>query len=313
MIRAVYAIGIAGVRSVGTHYDTRQLTHAFAHTLVPIGVAYVLAHYFSLLIWQSQAMVYLASDPLGNGANMFGTSGYEIDYHVISYAAIWYVQVAALLSGHVSRPRARARPRPGHVSRSRGSRAQPVLDARRDGGLHELRAVAAVLGGDLRRLRRSPAGPFATVSLLVLRRLTLALIGVLSLLPPAAAGGQGATGGNLSSESGNPINDQGSNYQYRSNITSITPNVRGLDIQVLEFADRLLLTNHTGQTVTIFGYQGEPYARVLANGTAEQNVRSPATYLDTSFYGNVKVPASASPSAVAGLGGGRPDRAVRMA
>ena len=90
------------MRSVGARYDTRQLTHAFAHTLVPIGVAYVLAHYFSLLIWQSQAMVYLASDPLGNGANIFGTSGYEINYHVISYAAIWYVQVAALLSGHVA-------------------------------------------------------------------------------------------------------------------------------------------------------------------------------------------------------------------
>jgi len=102
LIGVVYRIGIAGVRSVGARYDTRRLTHAFAHTLVPIGVAYVLAHYFSLLIWQSQAMVYLASDPLGNGANIFGTSGYEIDYHVISYAAIWYVQVAALLSGHVA-------------------------------------------------------------------------------------------------------------------------------------------------------------------------------------------------------------------
>ena len=68
---------------------------------MPIAFAYVLAHYFSLLIWQSQAIVYLASDPLGNGANIFGTSSYQIDYHVISYAAIWYVQVAALVSGHV--------------------------------------------------------------------------------------------------------------------------------------------------------------------------------------------------------------------
>jgi hypothetical protein len=102
LIRLVYRIGIAGVRSVGSRYDTRELTNAFAHTLVPIGLAYVLAHYFSLLLWQSQAIIYLASDPLGNGANIFGTSGYEIDYHVISYAAIWYVQVAALLAGHVA-------------------------------------------------------------------------------------------------------------------------------------------------------------------------------------------------------------------
>ncbi len=47
----------------------------------------------------------------------------------------------------------------------------------------------------------------------------------------------------------------------------------GLSIEVLEFADRLLLRNRTGKTVTIYGYEGEPYARVLANGTAEQNVR----------------------------------------
>jgi len=101
LVAAVYRVGIIGVLSVSGRYDKDRLTRTFAHTLVPIGFAYVVAHYFSLLIWQSQAMAYLVSDPLGNGANLFGTSGYQIDYHVISYAAIWYVQVAALLSGHV--------------------------------------------------------------------------------------------------------------------------------------------------------------------------------------------------------------------
>ncbi len=115
-------------------------------------------------------------------------------------------------------------------------------------------------------------------------------------LPACANAKSSATGGGLSSESDNPISDQGSNYNYRSNITSVTPAVKGLSVQVLEFADRLLLTNHTGKTVTIDGYQGEPYARVLANGTAELNVHSPATYLNTSFYGNVTVPPSAGPS-----------------
>ena len=40
----------------------------------------------------------------------------------------------------------------------------------------------------------------------------------------------------------------------------------GLSVEVLEFADRLLLRNHTGKTVTIYGYSGEPYARLLPNG-----------------------------------------------
>jgi len=101
LILAVYRVGIIGVRHVSGRYDSQTLTRTFVHTLVPIAFAYVLAHYFSLLLWQSQAMVYLASDPLGNGANLFGTSGYQIDYHIVSYVAIWYVQVAALLSGHV--------------------------------------------------------------------------------------------------------------------------------------------------------------------------------------------------------------------
>ena len=101
LILGVYRVGILGVRSVSDRYSTSELSAQFAHTLVPIGFAYVLAHYFSLLLWQSQAMAYLISDPLGDGSNIFGTAGYQIDYHVISYAGIWYVQVAALLLGHV--------------------------------------------------------------------------------------------------------------------------------------------------------------------------------------------------------------------
>jgi hypothetical protein len=102
LIVAVYRVGILGVRGVSDRYDTGQLTRAFAHTLVPIAFAYVLAHYFSLLLWQGQAIGYLASDPLGDGSNLLGTSHYEIDYQLLSYAAIWYVQVAALILGHVS-------------------------------------------------------------------------------------------------------------------------------------------------------------------------------------------------------------------
>jgi hypothetical protein len=101
LIMAIYRVGIEGVRSVSRRYGTAELSHTFAHTLVPIGFAYVVAHYFSLFIWQGQAIGYLASDPLGNGANLFGTSSYQIDYGIISFAAIWYVQVAALVTGHV--------------------------------------------------------------------------------------------------------------------------------------------------------------------------------------------------------------------
>ncbi len=126
------------------------------------------------------------------------------------------------------------------------------------------------------------------------RRSLFALPGVLALaLGPASAWAAQAT----TQESGNPINDQGSSYHYRTYVTSITPAVRGLSVEVLEFADRLLLRNNTGKLVTIYGYSGEPYARVLPGGAAEQNIHSPAVYLNTNYYAEVTVPTSASASA----------------
>jgi hypothetical protein len=147
-------------------------------------------------------------------------------------------------------------------------------------------------------MRPPTAPPVGKHVLSVRRPLILVLLAAALLAQPVLASAQSsAADSSVSTESGSPINDQGSSYDYRSNITAITPRAPGLSLQVLEFADRLLLTNHTGRTVTVYGYQGEPYARVRASGAVEVNMRSPAYYLNQSFYGNVTVPASASPSA----------------
>jgi hypothetical protein len=92
----------------------------------------------------------------------------------------------------------------------------------------------------------------------------------------------------------NPLDDQGSSPNYRSTITSVSPQTQGLTLQVLQFSDRLLLRNETHRTVAVEGYEGEPYARVQADGTVEVNTSSPAYYLNQSFYGNVTVPPSAT-------------------
>jgi hypothetical protein len=125
----------------------------------------------------------------------------------------------------------------------------------------------------------------------------LALLAALATVSaPCALAAATVTQQSAVTESGSPIEDQGSNYDYRTYITSVTPKVKGLSIEVLEFADRLLLRNNTGKTVTIYGYSGEPYARVRPNGEAEENMRSPAVYLNTNFYADVSVPASANAS-----------------
>ncbi len=123
------------------------------------------------------------------------------------------------------------------------------------------------------------------------------IVAALSAIVFALAATAQAQNTTSTQESGSPIADQGSNYNYRSNITGISPTVPGLKLEVLEFADRLVLTNHTGKTVTIDGYQGEPFARVLADGAVEENLHSPAYYLNQNFYGDVNVPADASASA----------------
>ncbi|HSO99734.1 MAG TPA: fenitrothion hydrolase [Solirubrobacteraceae bacterium] len=97
----LYWLGVRGMSAVSQRRDSRTLARAFAHTLAPIAFGYLLAHYFSLLITQGQATAFLVSDPLGTGANLFGTAGSRIDFGLVSAAVIWYVQVAALLFGHV--------------------------------------------------------------------------------------------------------------------------------------------------------------------------------------------------------------------
>lgn len=97
----VYRVGIAGVRAVDGQRSARELSRAFAHTLVPIAAAYALAHYASLLIYQGQALGFLLSDPLGDGSNLLGTANWTIDYTVISATGIWYLQVVVIVLGHV--------------------------------------------------------------------------------------------------------------------------------------------------------------------------------------------------------------------
>jgi len=102
VVAGFYRIGVLGMQSVARRPGGAQLSRLFAHTLVPIGFAYVLAHYFSLLIWQGQGIASLASNPLGHGTNYFGTAGWHINYNFIGSTGIWYVQVLTLVVGHAS-------------------------------------------------------------------------------------------------------------------------------------------------------------------------------------------------------------------
>ena len=105
-VALLYWVGVRGMHTIRGSPPARELARSFAHTLIPIALAYLVAHYFSLVVFQEQAQfTYLLSDPLGDGSNILGTAdcaGPCIDYGLISANAVWYVQVAALVIGHVA-------------------------------------------------------------------------------------------------------------------------------------------------------------------------------------------------------------------
>ena len=62
-VAAVYWVGVRGMRTLRGSPALGSLGRSFAHTLIPIGVAYLAAHYFSLVVFAEQAQfTYLLSD-----------------------------------------------------------------------------------------------------------------------------------------------------------------------------------------------------------------------------------------------------------
>lgn len=101
----VVALAYAGSMRLAARTSARdplELQAWFAHSLVPIAFAYAVAHYFSLLVFEGQGALALASDPLGRGWDLFGTATRAIDYRAVSTTTIALVQAAAIVVGHVA-------------------------------------------------------------------------------------------------------------------------------------------------------------------------------------------------------------------
>jgi hypothetical protein len=102
LVAGFYALGMEGARSVGGELSGRRLRALFIHTLVPIAAVYALAHYVSYLFEEGAAIKYLASDPFGQGWDLFGWAGAGINYGVLSQNMAWYLQVGLVVLGHLA-------------------------------------------------------------------------------------------------------------------------------------------------------------------------------------------------------------------
>jgi hypothetical protein len=103
-VAGVYWLGIRGMQTVkGVDMSLGELGRTFVHSFIPIALAYLVAHYITYFLWLEQGQfTYLLTDPLGDGSNYFGISKAPIDYGLIGANAVWYVQVGALVVGHVT-------------------------------------------------------------------------------------------------------------------------------------------------------------------------------------------------------------------
>ena len=74
---------------------------SFVFSLVPIALAYNLAHFISLLVIQGQLIIPLTSDPFGFGWDLFGGAGYRVNLNAINAKFVWFVSVIAIVLGHI--------------------------------------------------------------------------------------------------------------------------------------------------------------------------------------------------------------------
>ena len=88
-------------RSVGNAVGLADLARAFVYSLIPIALAYNIAHFLTLLVIQGQIIVPLASDPFGFKWDLFGTADYRVDIGIIGARSLWFLSVGVIVLGHI--------------------------------------------------------------------------------------------------------------------------------------------------------------------------------------------------------------------
>ena len=98
----VYLAFAAAVRALSSEgASVPQVACRFVFSLVPIALAYNLAHFLTLLAVQGQLIIPLASDPFGFGWDLFGTADYQLNTGILTAKFVWFMSIGAIVVGHV--------------------------------------------------------------------------------------------------------------------------------------------------------------------------------------------------------------------
>ncbi|SES43971.1 hypothetical protein SAMN05216199_3678 [Pedococcus cremeus] len=91
----------AAVSAALAKVPVRGLATAFAPSLIPIAAGYLVAHYWSLFVFEGVNGLARLSDPLGTGANWLGTAGIHPWHALIDPGLVATIQVVSIVTGHL--------------------------------------------------------------------------------------------------------------------------------------------------------------------------------------------------------------------
>ncbi|QPC89654.1 hypothetical protein [Mesorhizobium sp. INR15] len=94
-----------GQRLAGSDQPLRRAAGVLVWSIVPIALAYHVAHYLTALLVDGQYALAAISDPFGLGWNLFGAADMQIEAGVVAGADsafwLWNIQAGAIILGHV--------------------------------------------------------------------------------------------------------------------------------------------------------------------------------------------------------------------
>ncbi|MGQ9347076.1 hypothetical protein [Mycolicibacterium gilvum] len=103
----VLAVGVtfsAAARATAgvSREQRRQLPALLAHSLIPIVVGYIFAHYLSYLVERGQETIVRLADPLGRGWHLLGLDAADVQYVLsLNPTLLWTIKVASVVIGHM--------------------------------------------------------------------------------------------------------------------------------------------------------------------------------------------------------------------
>lgn len=97
---AIVAAAFLGALRLGDRTRT-AVAAGFGVVLVPLAAGWFVGHDLTLLLFEGQNFIALLSDPIGRGWDLLGTISQRVDYGLARAAWVPWVQVLAVLAGHV--------------------------------------------------------------------------------------------------------------------------------------------------------------------------------------------------------------------